>query len=112
MSDCSAWLSKVMEPENQIALASLLLAAIGILVAISTFVSYLAIKNKAAKLAKEEANKVAGELAEKAANAYLQDKIPDIISAYLELAKEYVASGEAQKAAEMQDNEEDKDGII
>lgn len=71
-------------PEIQIALASILLAGIAILVALSAIYGFINIKSKAAAVAREEAKKIAEEIAEKATCSYLQAEIPALVHEHME----------------------------
>lgn len=65
--------------------ASLLLAMVGILIALAAVFAFLNLRRVAKERATEVATSISGEIAEKVANEYLQEELPNILSSNLEL---------------------------
>ncbi len=64
--------------------ASLLLAMVAILIALAAVFAFLNLRHVAKDRATEVAESISGEIAEKAANKYLQEELPKILSSNLE----------------------------
>ncbi|WP_316975924.1 hypothetical protein [Shumkonia mesophila] len=80
-------------------LVSVLLAIVAILLAIGGFVAFFNVRGIARRHAEEEAR----EVAEKAANDYLQREMPLIIKEYGELFENAGADKQADEIAEAQE---------
>ena len=65
--------------------ASSLLGAVAILIALAAVFAFINVRHLAKRRATEVAERVSQEIAEKAANLYLQKQLPTITMAYLEL---------------------------
>lgn len=81
-------------------LVSVLLAAIAVLLALAGIYAFFSVKNSARIVARETAE----EIAEKAANLYLQEKLPEIIDSYKDFIKGGVNQQIADRIAEAQEN--------
>ena len=66
-------------------LVSLLLAVLGILIALAAFYTFMNVRSIARNQATEVAEQVSREIAEDVANQYLQVELPNILSSNLEL---------------------------
>lgn len=65
--------------------ASLLLAMVAVLIALAAVFAFLNLRRVARDRATEVAERISGEIAEKAANKYLREELPNILSSNLEL---------------------------
>jgi hypothetical protein len=84
-------------------IATAVLGAVAILLAIAGVLAYLDLRARSAKIAEGEARKVAGQIAERAAVDYLQEEIPALMNAYHELAQNAVSNEQADEIAESQE---------
>ena len=66
-------------------LVSLLLTVLGIFIALAAFYAFVNVHRIAKKQATDVAETVSREIAENAANRYLQEELPNILSSNLEL---------------------------
>ena len=69
-------------------LVSLLLAAIGVILVLGGVFAFMNFRAIARSQSKDEAAKVAKEVAERTANEYLQRELPDVIKAYRDMMDE------------------------
>lgn len=79
------------------------LTCVVVLLALSGLVAYIRVKATAKAIAAAEARATACEIAERAANEYLQAEIPAIIEAYGALGQNSVKDELADEVAENQD---------
>lgn len=86
-------------------LVSLLLAVLGLFLALGGVVAFLNYRSVARRHAQEEAERVAKEVAEKAANEYLQSELPSLIKEYRELIGYNLSDEEADKIAGAQEGD-------
>ncbi len=83
-------------------LASALFAAVGLCLAIFGLIGYGHIRFKCSEIAREEAEKIAGAIAEKAANEYIVRELPEIIKEYTNFSSDAVNSDTADAIANAQ----------
>lgn len=88
------------------ALAAVLLSALGILLVMSGVIAYIRVKSSAKKIAREVAQKTAREVAEYEVNLYLQSEMPAIMSAYMELARNSASYEEGDRIAASKNEEQ------
>jgi hypothetical protein len=81
---------------------SVMLGALTILVALAGIYAFFDVRRTAARVAGDEARKISKEVAEKAANSYLQAELPGMIAAYMELAKNAASAEDANSIARAQ----------
>lgn len=84
-------------------LVSLLLAVIGILIALAGVIAFINFRSVARRQAKEEAQRIAAETAERTANEYLQAELPKLLEEYRELFGSNCSSEEIDKIAKAQE---------
>ena len=91
-------------------LISLLLAAIGLILVCGGFFAFLNFRSIAKAQATKEATRIAGDIAERTANEYLQNYLPEIMDAYKGYSgvmnAEGITSEGAGEIANTQDNSE------
>ncbi|MER8809382.1 hypothetical protein NKI12_03330 [Mesorhizobium australicum] len=95
----------ILELVNQFGLmgiVSVMLATLTILVALVGIYAFFDVRRAASRIAKEEAEKIAKDVAETSANHYLQKELPGMIAAYMELAKNAATPEEADEIAKAQ----------
>jgi len=85
-------------------LASSLLTAVGLLTAFAGTFGYLNIKSSSKRTAKRVSTKVAREEAERAANLYLQEHLPAMISEYDDFIKNQINASVADNIAGAQED--------
>ncbi|WP_143019578.1 hypothetical protein [Mesorhizobium qingshengii] len=97
----------ILELVNQFGLmgiVSVMLATLTILVALVGIYAFFDVRRVATRTAKDEAEKIAKEVAERQANTYLQAELPGMIAAYMELVKNAATPEEADEIAQAQDD--------
>lgn len=80
------------------------LAALTILLALAGIYAFFDVRRAASRIAIEEAERIAKDVAEATANHYLQKEEPGMIAAYMELAKNAATPDEADEIAKAQEN--------
>lgn len=83
-------------------IVSVTLAVLTILVALVGIYAFFDVRRVSSRIAREEAEKIAKDVAETSANQYLQKELPGMIAAYIELAKNAATAEEADEIAKAQ----------
>lgn len=85
-------------------LVSLLLAVLGLLLALGGIVAFLNLRGIARTVAREEAKTQISATVEEQAIAYMQAELPSLVEAYIELARNAATDEKADAIAKAQDD--------
>ena len=91
-------------------LVSVLLAIVAIILAVAGVYAFFNFRGVARRQAREEARKIASEVAEKAAIGHLERELPKMVAEYHELVRNSAANEMADEIAKAQDDGEPENG--
>lgn len=84
-------------------ISSVLLGCVGVVLAVGGIFAFLNLRSIARETAKAEAGRIAGTVAERAANDYIQAELPAILAAYANINRDAPSDEDADRVAAAQE---------